>query len=110
MIVGIKVDISDNSEDVKKMSEEAIGRALEKIGMMAESYAKMNAPVDTGRLRNSIAHEVDGSTVYIGSNVEYAETQEIGSSKVAGKFYLTRAVRDHVEEYQAIVEEEFRNS
>jgi len=108
--MNIKVDLSDNSEDVKKMTDEAIGRALEKVGMTAESYAKMNAPVDTGRLRNSIAHEVDGSTVYIGSNVEYAVTQEVGTSKVAGKLYLTRAVRDHIEEYKAIIEEEVRNS
>lgn len=66
------VQIKDYSADVKSLYEQARGRSLEIIGLTAERYAKELAPVDTGRLRNSITHEVDAKDVYIGSNVEYA--------------------------------------
>ena len=33
---------------------------------------KDNSRVDTGRLRNSVAHAVHGHDAYIGSNLEYA--------------------------------------
>lgn len=66
------VQIKDYSADVKAQYEQARERSLEMIGLTAEKYAKELAPVDTGRLRNSITHEVDAKNVYIGSNVEYA--------------------------------------
>ena len=53
------VSISIN-KDVEKYTEESILQALEIIGLKAESYAKMKCPVDTGLLRNSIAHAVAG--------------------------------------------------
>jgi hypothetical protein len=53
---------------------EQIEQALIAIGMTAETHAKEECPVDTGRLRNSITHDVDMSdqSAIIGSNVEYA--------------------------------------
>ena len=52
--------------------EKGIKNGLEAIGLTAETYAKKETPVDTGRLRNSISHETDKEAVYIGTNVEYA--------------------------------------
>jgi hypothetical protein len=53
---------------------EQVEQALIAIGLTAETYAKQECPVDTGRLRNSITHEVDmnDKASIIGSNVEYA--------------------------------------
>lgn len=68
----MNVTFKDNSAEILKAFEQATERGLEKIGLVAEGYAKKLTPVDTGRLRNSITHEVDGNDVYIGSNVEYA--------------------------------------
>ena len=68
----MKVDYKDNSEQVLSAMEKGIKNGLEAIGLTAETYAKKATPVDTGRLRNSISHTVDGEAVYIGSNVEYA--------------------------------------
>ena len=68
----MKVDYKDNSEQVLSAMERGIKNGLEAIGLTAETYAKKITPVDTGRLRNSISHSVDGEAVYIGSNVEYA--------------------------------------
>lgn len=70
----MSVDITDNSEEVKEALEAALLRGLEAVGMTAETYAKQGCPVDTGRLRNSIAHAVNEQekAAYIGSNVSYA--------------------------------------
>jgi len=82
----------DNSDLVRKASEAAIARALEKIGGMAESYAKQklndvvySTPAGlyrrTGALRNSITHRVNGNTVEVGSNINYAPYVELGTGK-----------------------------
>ena len=68
----MKVDYKDNSKQVLSAMEKGIKNGLEAIGLTAETYAKKETPVDTGRLRNSISHTVDGEATYIGSNVEYA--------------------------------------
>ena len=68
----MKVDYKDNSQRILTAMEKGIKNGLEAIGLTAETYAKKATPVDTGRLRNSISHAVDGEAVYIGSNVEYA--------------------------------------
>ena len=68
----MKVDYKDNSKQVLSALEKGIKNGLEAIGLTAETYAKKETPVDTGRLRNSISHTVDGEAAYIGSNVEYA--------------------------------------
>ena len=68
------VVFNDYSDEVLNAMHDAVLRALERIGMQAEGYAKDLCPVDTGQLRNSISHQVDegGDAVYIGSNLEYA--------------------------------------
>ena len=68
----MKVDYKDNSQRILTAMEKGIKNGLEAIGLTAETYAKKATPVDTGRLRNSISHTVDGEATYIGSNVEYA--------------------------------------
>ena len=68
----MKVDYKDNSQRILTAMEKGIKNGLEAIGLTAETYAKQETPVDTGRLRNSISHTVDGEATYIGSNVEYA--------------------------------------
>lgn len=70
----MEVVIKDNSDEFLKALPEQIEQALIAIGLTAESYAKQECPVDTGRLRNSITNAVrtDEQSVYIGSNVEYA--------------------------------------
>lgn len=59
-------------KNVAPYLEESILQALEMIGLKAESYAKAeitnNGSVDTGLLRNSIAHAVAGEQPSIGAN------------------------------------------
>lgn len=128
------IEITDNSHLVKKEMQLAVLRALEKCGLTAEGYAKKNVSVDTGNLRNSITHQVDGGepAVYIGSNSEYAAYVELGTGKyypggrqtpwvyqdAKGNWHLTHgqraqpylkpAVADHVKTYKAIIEQELK--
>lgn len=69
----MSVEIQDNSKEVSAAIKAALPRGLEKVGLVAEGYAKRLCPVDTGNLRNSITHVVDegGDAVYIGTNSEY---------------------------------------
>ena len=43
---------------------------------------------DTGRLRASIAHEVEGQTARVGTNVTYGKFLELGTSKMAPRPFL----------------------
>ena len=62
----------DNTDEVLAALERAKKRGLEAIGLTAEGHAKKITPVDTGRLRNSMAHAVDDDAAYIGTNTSYA--------------------------------------
>lgn len=131
----MSVRFEDNSGEVLSAVQEAAARALEKCGLTAEGYAKRLAPVETGNLRNSITHQVDDgeSTVYIGTNVEYAPYVELGTGKYAeggrptpwvyrddnGNYhwtagnpaqpFLAPAVKDHAQTYRNIIEDEMKN-
>lgn len=131
----MSVRFEDNSGEVLSAVQEAAARALEKCGLTAEGYAKRLAPVETGNLRNSITHQVDDgeSTVYIGTNVEYAPYVELGTGKYAeggrptpwvyrddnGNYhwtagnqaqpFLAPAVKDHAQKYRNIIEDEMKN-
>lgn len=97
---------ADNSEEVLDAIRRAMPRALEKCGMQAVNYAKLECAVDTGLLRNSLTYALSGKSpnissyssdtggmsgsyrgtapnddneaVYIGTNVEYAAYVEMG--------------------------------
>ena len=77
----MNVQLTDNSEEVLAAMKTAAVRALEKCGLTAEGYAKKLCPVDTGNLRNSIAHAVDGGepAAYVGTNSEYGPYVELGT-------------------------------
>lgn len=96
---------ADNREAIKKAMNQAIAKALEEIGLVAEGYAKKACPVDTGRLRNSITHVVDPGMKYvvIGTNVEYAIDVEMGTSKRKEHPFLRPAAANHVSTYASIL-------
>lgn len=99
----------DNSDEFRDGLGAALTRALEKVGLVAEGYAKRLCPVDTGRLRNSITHAMEGSeAVVIGTNVEYGPYVELGTSRQKAQPFLRPAAQDHVGEYREIIEEELR--
>lgn len=96
----------DNTAAVKGGLQSAIARALERIGLQADGYAKDLCPVDTGNLRNSITHTSDGKAAYIGTNVTYGKYVELGTVKMAAQPYLRPAAADHAGTYRNIVKDE----
>lgn len=123
------VNITNNIPFFRDALDEAKARALEIIGGKAERYAKGKitevGAVDTGALRNSITHAVEGDTAIVGSAIHYAPYVELGTGKhytpppewiennaargsgiiansVKPRPYLRPAVADHVDEYKRI--------
>lgn len=118
-------DFTDNSGMFLSAMDIAKAKALEIMGIKAEKYAKAAAPVGTpestgipgyrgGTLRNSISHKTVGDSAYIGTNVEYAPYQELGTIHMVaankGRGYLRPAVEDHINEYKNIIENEMKNA
>ena len=102
------VKITDNSKEILNATDTAIEKALEMIGIKAERYAKLDCPVDTGLLRNSISHAQEKTTAYIGTNVEYAAKVEYSDNikHTTGKAHFLRdAATNHSDEYKKIVEQ-----
>ena len=111
----MSVNIKDNSGDVLKSLTDAKKRALEIIGQMAEGYAVVEIEtnprrVDTGRLKGSISHDSDASQgkVIIGTNVEYAKYVHFGTVKMAPNAFLEKALKNHVDQYKKIYQEELK--
>ena len=118
-------ELKSNRKEVLRGSEEAVERGLAAIGMRAVTYThrpkeRGGTPVDTGRLRNSIAWATasqggggtdapsgggaDDRTVIIGTNVEYGEIVEEGTSKRKPAHMLRNALADGSDEYARIME------
>ena len=105
-MVGMSIEvIEDNTGIIAESIKNAIMKSLEEIGLKAEGDAKKLCPVDTGRLRNSITHRVEGGekAVYIGTNVEYGKYVELGTSKRKEHPFLRPAAQRNGGVYHAIV-------
>ena len=95
----------DNAEEIAEAIASQTAAALETVGLLAEGYAKRKCPVDTGRLRNSITHTVDGTMLeaYIGTNVEYAPHVELGTRHQDAQPFLRPAAQDHASQYRRVI-------
>ena len=104
------IKFTDNSKEVLEAMQQSAVRALEKCGLTAEGSAKKLCPVDTGNLRNSITHEVDEEepAAYIGTNVEYAPYQELGTIHMKAQPFLKPAVAANANTYRKIIEDELK--
>ena len=105
----MNVKVESLAKEAMELKNEAITRALEKIGLMAEAYAKVEitnqGAVDTGNLRNSITHEARENYVVVGTNVEYAPYVELGTHKMKERPYLKPAIDNHLPQYKEIIKQ-----
>lgn len=69
---------------------DAVRREIKRAALNVQNGARERVPVDTGRLRNSIAHviDLDGMRAVIGTNVEYAPYVELGTFRASAQPYL----------------------
>lgn len=126
-------ELTINTDKVLEGLDDAVLRALERIGSQAEGYAIDLVPVDTGNLKNSITHTVDEAekVAYVGTPNEYAVYVEMGTGmyvdggrktpwvykdEKTGEWVTTRgqkaqpylkpAITDHIDTYKNIVKDE----
>lgn len=129
--MSIEITLNANFDDyVGDNLDDAVAAALERVGSAAEGFAADLAPVDSGRLRNSITHKVDDNSVTVGSPLEYATYVEFGTGKYAsggrntpwvykddkGNWHYTHgqraqpflkpALQNNINTYQAIIKDE----
>lgn len=75
-------------------------RAVLRLAIDVQNRARQLCPVDTGRLRSSIVHQVGkddrGFYVDVGSNVVYAPFVEFGTFKQPAQPYLRPALAEAV--------------
>ena len=104
------IKFTSNVNDILRRMEKGKHNALTAIGATAETYAKQETPVDTGRLRNSISHSVDGEAVYIGTDVEYAPYVELGTNRAKAHHMLQKAATEHSAEYKQLAKDAYENA
>lgn len=129
--MSIEITLNANFDDyIGDDLDAAVAAALERVGSAAEGFAADLAPVDSGRLRNSITHKVDDNSVTVGSPLEYAAYVEFGTGKYAsggrntpwvykddkGNWHYTHgqraqpflkpALQNNIKTYQAIIKDE----
>lgn len=126
--VSFKIEF-DNTEAIKKLTDEAIFNALQIVGDKAADHAAALAPVQTGNLKNSITAEVHPTEkeVWVGTDVEYAPSVEFGHHQEVGRYvpalgkrlvvdfvpakpYLRPAMQNHVDEFKNILTQELKNN
>lgn len=110
-VEGLEV-VADHTDEVIEALGVAMGRALEAVGIEAESDAANLCPVDTGRLRNSITHTIDADekVAIIGTSTEYAPYVHEGVHGRPGQPFLTDAVNQNADKYRQIFEASLKNA
>ena len=132
----MNIEITNNSDRFREALKDVLPMILNDWGTVAEGYAKLKCPVDTGRLKNSITFATtdnlgrenytddkgnaysggsarstpdDEASVYIGTNVEYGPYIEYGTSRRAPRPFLNPAITEHVQDYRDIMDHYLEN-
>lgn len=109
------VRIEDHTGEYKNAMAEAVHDALEAVGghLQGEASDELeNSPrrVDTARLKNSIAFNVDGDTVRVGTNVEYAIYVHEGTRRMTPNRFLRNAVERNEDQIASIIERTIKDA
>lgn len=104
----------NNVKAIENAIDKKLVQALEACGLHAETLAKKTCPVDTGRLHNSITHELNEAdkSVKIGTNVEYAIYVEQDETKhhngSTGAHFLRNSIQGKESTYRKIIQQYFK--
>lgn len=88
---------------ISAQGRRTVQREVKRSALAVEAGAKRRAPVDTGRLRSSIAHQVEegGLSAVVGTNVEYAAHVEFGTRRQRAQPYLVPALEEERQRFYA---------
>jgi HK97 gp10 family phage protein len=98
------MEYKSNLNKVTSELEKAQITALKKIGLLVQAESQDNAPVDSGRLKQSITNQVneDEKSVDIGTNVDYAVYVHEGNSKQSSKPFIKDAIIKNIDKIKQI--------
>ena len=95
--------------DVKDDIDKAVSDILDFAGLEIQRVARPLAPVDKGRLRQSITFVKETDRVYVGSTVDYAGYVEYGTVKQKAQPYLKPAFLNSIETINSKAREKFND-
>lgn len=93
----LEVAMEAVSQAMGQFADEEVQRAIYDTSP-SESYVR------TGDLGRSISTSYDGKGACVGTNLEYAPYNELGTYKMAARPFIKPAVADHIEEYKQIIQ------
>lgn len=99
-IIGLNallVTLNEVTDDIGRK----VGDLIQQAGQECQAEAKGHAPVDTGRLRDSITYEATGDLeATVSTDVPYSTFVELGTYKMAPRPYMLPAfeiAKSHLE-------------
>lgn len=114
--MGMTFKFTDNTNDVLNAMQAVKSLMLEDMGRTAEGHAKVELGktpkrIDTGNLRNSIAHQVDMTedSVSVGTNVEYGIYVHEGTRKMTPNRFLRNSIMMYADQYKRIIMRHLKN-
>jgi len=111
-VKGLKELQKKNIAAVKALEGTPMVKIMQKATLWVTADAKRppNMPVDTGRLRASITPRIIRIWIVnlvrgiVGSNVEYAPYQELGTRFMEGRFFLKRSLDKNRERISLLIQ------
>lgn len=108
----IRVD-RNNIPEINQKLDLAMERAFTAIGIIGVRNVGYLTPVDSGTLKESLNFQADSTKVIIGTNVEYAVYQELGTIKMRaankGRGFLRFAIRKSLKDFRGIINQELQS-
>ena len=106
-------ELADKFKSIGKQVYTQQEQAVMQAGMLVERDAKINVPVDTGRLRSSIATRLSESSsnnisAEVGTNVQYAKSVEYGTSRMGAQPYLYPALENNKQKILKMLAKAFK--
>lgn len=98
--------LSEFIQKIQKLKTVPTKASLLKGAHKLQEHAQRNAPVDTGYLRSSAESRETDEGAEMVFTADYAYYQEFGSSKMPGKFYVTRALDENEDEILEAIKNE----
>lgn len=88
----------------------ATANIIKTVAFLTERYAKINAPVDSGRLRTSIYTLVNPTNAKVSTNTNYAQYVHDGTRYMSPRPFMKDAASQVESQIDDIVEQEVRNA
>lgn len=112
--MAVKIEITDNIAKEMMRFQKNKDRALTAMGIEAaggvKEYMMREKIRDTGTLMGSISSAQSGpDTVDVGTNVEYATFVHEGTSRMAGRPYLTNGINENLDRIKKVAEEALKS-